>query len=89
MVYLKDSARVGLGYDCICAPPPTGRDEVSATLVAIPWEARTTSLRKLRKILVLLRSITPVVSRSRGMFARVQHALKQAVGRHAQLTTDV
>ena len=69
--------------------PPTQRDEVAAALVDIPWEARTTSLRKWRKLLGLLRNITPAVNVSRGMFTQVQHALKRAAGRHVKITTDV
>ena len=51
--------------------------------------ARTTYLRKWRKLLGILRSINPAIDGSRGMFTRGQHALKKAVGRHVQLTTDV
>ena len=34
-------------------------------------------------------SITPEVAGSRGMFKKVQHALKGATGRHVHLTADV
>ena len=47
------------------------------------------SLRKWRKILGMMRSITPSVSGSRRMFTRVQHALRKAAGRHVQLIADV
>ena len=69
--------------------PPTRQDKVTADLTAIPREAHTTSLHNWYKLLGLLRSITLAVAVSRGMFTRVQHALKQAAGRHVQLTTDV
>ena len=55
-------------------------------MVAIPRKAQYTPLRKWRKLLGLLRSITPVVAGSRGMFTRLQHALKRVTGRHVQLT---
>ena len=42
-----------------------------------------------RKLPELLCSITPAVAGSRGMFTRVQHALKRVAGRHVQLTADV
>ena len=69
--------------------PPTRQDKVAAALVAIPWEAHTTYLRKWRKLLGLLQSITLAVSGSKGMFTQVQHALKRAAGRHVQLTTEM
>ena len=56
---------------------------------AIPRKAHSTSLRKLRKLLGLLCSITPSVAGSRGMSTRVQHALKRVTGRHVQLLSDV
>ena len=62
--------------------PPTRRDKVAAALAAIPREAQNNSLCKWRKLLGLLRSITPAVNGSRGMFTRLQHALKRASGRH-------
>ena len=65
---------------------------MAAALAAIPLEARTTSLfkwRKWRNLLGFLQSITPDVSGSKGMFTRVQHALKKAVGPRVQLTTNV
>ena len=52
-------------------------------------EACTTSFLKWRKLLGLLKSITLDVSVSRGIFTRLQHSLKRAVGRHAQLITNV
>ena len=65
-------------------------------MAAIPRKAHFTSLHKwrkvlgiLRRLLGLLRSITPAVTESRGMFTWVKHALKRATGRHAQLTVDV
>ena len=58
-------------------------------LAAIPRTVNTTSLRKWRKILVMLRSITPAVAGYRGMFTQVQHALKRYTGRHIHLTSDV
>ena len=36
-----------------------------------------------------MHSITPAVAGSRGMFKRVQHAIKEAAGRNAHLTADV
>ena len=50
--------------------PPIRQEKVAATLAAIPRKTRNTSLCKWHKILGLLHSITPTVSRSRGMFAR-------------------
>ena len=58
-------------------------------MAAIPRKAHSSSLRKWRKLLGLLRSITPAVSGSRGMFTRVQHSLKRVTGRHVQLTAYV
>ena len=58
-------------------------------MAAIPRKTHSTSLHKWRMLLGLLRSITPAVAGSRGMFTRVKHALKRATGRHAQLTADV
>ena len=75
--------------DHLLCLPPTRKEKVAAALAAIPWESKTTSLRKWHNILGLLRSITPSVNGSRGMFTRVQHDLKRAAGRHVQLTTDV
>ena len=69
--------------------PPRRQDKVAAALAAIPRKAHYTSLRKLRKLLGLLRSITSAVAGSRGMFIQVQHALKRATGSHIQLTSDV
>ena len=62
---------------------------MAAALAAIPRDAHSTSLRKWRELLGLLRSIKPAVSGSRGMFTQVQHALKRATCRHVQLTADV
>ena len=75
--------------DHLLCLPPRQQEKVAAALAAILRKARTTSLRKWRKLLGLLRSITPAVDGSRGVFTRVHHALKRAVGRHVQLTTDV
>ena len=50
---------------------PTRRDKVAAALTAIPWEARTTSLRKWRNLLGLLQRITQAVAVSRSLFTRV------------------
>ena len=75
-------------YHLLCLPP-TRRDKVASTLAAIPLEAHTTSLIKWRKLLGIMRSITPAVAGSRGMFTLVQHALKKASGPRVQLTTDV
>ena len=81
-----------------CAPPPRRHEKVEAAFEAIHRKARTTSLRKWckwckgcmwRNLLGLLHSTTPVIYGSRGMFTRVQHALKRVEGRHVQLTTDV
>ena len=47
---------------------PRQQEKVAAALAAIPRKACTTSLRKWRKLLGMLRSITLVVSGSRGMF---------------------
>ena len=68
---------------------PRRKEKVEAALAAIPRKAHSTSLRKWRKLLGLLRSITPAVARSRGMFTRVQHDLKRVTGRHFQITADV
>ena len=68
---------------------PRRKEKVEAALAAIPRKAHSTSLRKWRKLLGLLRSITPAVARSRGMFTRVQHALKRVTRRHVQLTAYV
>ena len=51
--------------------PPTRRDKVAAALSAIPQEAQNNSLCKWRKLLGLLRSISPAVNGSRGMFTRL------------------
>ena len=56
---------------------------------AIPSTDHTTSLLKWRKLLGLLRSITPAVAGSMVMFTQVQHALARAAGRHVYLTADV
>ena len=69
--------------------PPTRQEKVAAALVAITQEARTTYLRKWRKILGQIQSITPAISGSRVLFSRVQYSLKRSVGRHVQLTSDV
>ena len=58
-------------------------------MAAIPRKTYYTSLQKWRMLLGLLRSITPAVAVSRCMFTQVQHALKRATGRHAQITADV
>ena len=50
---------------------------------------RTTSLLKWRKLLGLLCSIILAINVSRGMFTRLEHALKRASGRNIQLTTDM
>ena len=62
---------------------------MAAALAVIPGKVCTTSLRKWRKLLGILCSITPAFAGSRVMFTRVQHDLKIAAGRHVQLTTDV
>ena len=62
---------------------------MAAALAAIPRKAHSTSLRKLCKLLGLLCGITPAIAGSRGMFTRVQHALKRVTGRHVQLTADM
>ena len=58
-------------------------------LQAIPRTSYTTSLRKWRKLLGLLYSITPDVVGYRGMFTSVHHTLTRAAGRHSHLTKDV
>ena len=58
-------------------------------MAAIPRKTHSTSLHKWCMLLGLLCSITSAVSRLRGMFTWVQHALKRVTGRHAQLTADV
>ena len=60
--------------------PPRRQDNVAAALADIPRKVRTTSLHKWRKLLGLLCSIIPAVTGLRGMFTRVQHALKRARG---------
>ena len=62
---------------------------MAAALADIPRKAHSTSLCKWRKLLGLLCSITLAVAGPRGMFTRVQHALKRVTGRHFQLTADV
>ena len=47
------------------------------------------SLRKWRRLLGLLQSITPAVSGLRGMFTRVQNYITRAAWRHVHLTADV
>ena len=69
--------------------PPRRQEKVAATLVTIPRKARTTSLRKWRKLLGMLQRINLSVDGSRGIFKQLQNALKRAAGRHVQLTTDV
>ena len=69
--------------------PSTLWGKVVTDLQAIPRKALTTSLHKWCKLLGMLRSITPAVAESRGMFTRAQHSLKQAAGRHFQLTMEV
>ena len=69
--------------------PPWWQEKVKATLEAIPRIAHTTLLRKGRKLLGLLCSITPTVAGSRGIFTQVQHALVKAADRHFHLTADV
>ena len=56
-------------------------------MVAIPRKAQYNPLRKWCKLLGILRSITPVVAGSGGMFTRFQHSLKRVTGRHVQLTS--
>ena len=62
---------------------------MAVALAGIPRKAVTISLCKWRKLLGLLRSITPAVAGSRSIFTQVQHALKRAAGGHVYLTTDV
>ena len=86
--------KIVLGWDIdtinhLLRLPPRRQENVAAALEAIPRKAHSTSLGKWRKILGLLRSITTAIARSRGMFTRVQHALKRVTGRHVQLTADV
>ena len=59
------------------------------TLAAIPRKALTASLHKCHKLLGLMRRISLTVDGSRGVFTRVQHALKISAGRHIQCTTDM
>ena len=69
--------------------PSSHQAKVEAALQAIPGTAHTTSLHKWRNLLGLLRSITPAVAGSRGMFTRVQHALTRSDRSHIHLTADV
>ena len=69
--------------------PTNWQAKVKAELKAIPGISHTTSLRKWCKLLGMLQSITPDVAVSRGIFTRVQRALKRAAGMHFQLTTYV
>ena len=69
--------------------PPWWQEKVKATLEAIPRIAHTTLLRKGRKLLGLLCSITPTVAGSRGIFTPVQHSLEKAADGHVHLTADV
>ena len=68
---------------------PRQQEKVAVALAAILRKPHSTSLCKWCKLLGLLCSITPAVAVSRGMFTRVQHALKIVTGRHVQLTADV
>ena len=56
---------------------------------AIPASAQICSLRKWPRLLSLLRSITPVVAGSQGMFIRFQHALIVAKSRRVPLTSTM
>ena len=69
--------------------PPRQQEKVAAALADIPGKAYTTSLRKWRNLLGMLRSITPAVTGSRSMFTKVQHSLKRATGKHIQITVDM
>ena len=69
--------------------PPEQQKKAEAALAAISRTAHTTSLRKWRKILGLLRSITPAVTGSRVMFTRVKHSIQKAAGQNVHLTADV
>ena len=68
---------------------PRQQKKAEAAVAAISRTAHTTSLRKWRKILGLLRSITPAVAGSRIMFTRVQHSIQKEAGQNVHLTADV
>ena len=69
--------------------PPKQQKKAEAALATISRTAHTTSLHKWRKILGLLRSITPAVTGSRVMFTRVKHSIQKAAGQNVHLTADV
>ena len=83
-----------LGWDLntvaqfICLPPKH-HSKVHAFLEATPQATHNTLLRKRRKLLGMLCSITPAVYRGQGVFIFVQHALTKASCRHVHLTSDV
>ena len=63
--------------------------KVKAELNEISPFIHKKSLRKRRKLLGMLRSITPAVAGSRGMFTCVEHALKKATRSHVNLTAAI
>ena len=65
------------------------QSKVQAALEAAPNTTHTTSLQKWSKLLGMLRSITPSLAVSCGVFTRVQHALMKAARRHVKLTACV
>ena len=69
---------------------PKRQAKVHTALEATPPQAaHSTLLRKWRKLLGLLWSITSAVAGSWVIFARVQHSLTKTVGRHVHLTVYV
>ena len=94
----RSTLKTVLGWDLdtishLIRLPPRRQEKVAAALssavAAIPRKAHSTSMHKWRNLLGLLRSITPAISGSRGMFTRVQYDLKIPTRRHVQLSADV
>ena len=69
--------------------PPKRQAKVHTALEAISPASHNNSLRKWRKLLGILRSITPAIEGSQGMSTLVKHALTKAAGQHVHLPADV
>ena len=93
MVHPEDGPRVGPGHNFPSAAPSLLDDKRRWWPQLRPSLGRRAlpccALRKWRKLLVLLRSITLDVAVLRSMFKRVQYAFKRVVRRHVQITADV
>ena len=72
----------------LCLPEDSST-RMCNVLANIPSSTHRCSLRNWCRLLGLIRSITPEVSGSQGMFTRLQHALTSEKGRYVQLTSDV